>query len=118
MFHISKGVTAEAEKSTYIYKHGAISFLKGKPQGRGFNSTEVHGGLARNYGYAGGIHAEVAALKGIQKADTVLVVRVRREDGKMSMSAPCARCRKYLKDRGIKKVVYSNWSGEIEEMRL
>ena len=118
MFRISKGAIAEGAKSSYIYKHGAIAFNKGKPIGRGYNSTDIHGGLARDYNYRGGIHAEVAALKNINKADTILVVRISREDGSLTMSRPCEKCQKYLKDRGIKKVVYSNWNGEIEEMRL
>lgn len=118
LFHISKGAISEAAKSNYIFKHGAISFNRGKPVGKGFNNTEIHGGLARNYGYFGGRHAEVQALQNVQKADTLLIVRIRRGDKKLSMSRPCDKCLKYLRDKGVKKVWFSNWSGEIEKMRL
>lgn len=101
-----------------MYKHGAISFLKGRPIGKGYNTTEIHGGLVRDYGFRGGLHAEVSALKGIDKADTILVIRVRRLDGELSCSKPCEKCMKFLKDKGIKKIFYSDWDSTIKEMRL
>ena len=99
------------------YHHGAISFLKGKPVGRGWNTNDMHGGLFKTYGYES-THAEVAALKNVKRADSILIVRVRRKDGELSMSHPCKRCMEFLKDKGIRKVFYSDWDSTIKEMRL
>lgn len=89
-----------------------------RPVGYGWNTGKIHGGLKRDYGYTGGVHAECSALKGINKADTILVVRVRKLDGNLTCSLPCPKCQKFLKDKGIKKVFYSDWDSSIKEMRL
>ena len=91
--------------------------MKGKPISRGHNSAKTHAGLLRKYGHVTH-HAETSCLMGVQKADTILVVRVRRKDGQLSCSKPCDKCQKFLRDKGIKKVYYSTWEGSIDLIKL
>lgn len=57
-------------------------------------------------------------MRGVKKADSILIVRLSRGSKKLTMSKPCDPCMNFLRDKGIKKIYFSNWSGEIEEMRL
>lgn len=118
LYPIKEQARSLCRKSEHpAFHHGAIVFNKGKPIGQGWNGTQTNGRLYQKYGYKS-THAECAALKNVDKADTILVVRIRREDNELSCSKPCPKCMKFLKDKGIKKIFFSNWSGEIENMRL
>lgn len=54
------------------------------------------------------VHAEVAALSQVAnpKGCTVFVARVMR-DGKPGYSKPCSRCERYLKNAGVRRVVWT-----------
>ena len=108
----------EAKKSPYINKLGALAICKGKLVGRGFNKAKRHAASHKKYGHYF-IHAEVAALLSCANTstDTIFVVRLRR-DGKLSMSKPCEKCQKFIRDCGVKRVIYLNWDGEFEEMKI
>ena len=97
--------------------HGAISFLNRRPVGYGWNSNKVHGGIFKKYGQKSH-HAETNAMMGVSKANSMLVVRISRKDGTLTMSKPCPLCQNFLRDKGIKKVYYSDWDSSIQEMRL
>lgn len=99
------------------FQHGAIAFLKNKPISKGWNSNLAHGGLRKKYGQRSH-HAETHCMRGVKKADSILIVRLSRGSKKLTMSKPCDPCMNFLRDKGIKKIYFSNWSGEIEEMRL
>lgn len=64
------------------------------------------------------IHAETNALKRLKSdADTLFVVR-RDLNGKLTMARPCNVCMAAIRQTTIKKVYYSNESGEIECIKL
>ena len=118
MQHLKGKAQALCKRSGHDhFHHGAISFLKGKPVSSGWNGRVVHGGLLKKYGHQSQ-HAETHCMMGVKKADTVLVVRLSRSTGGLTMSKPCDLCVNFLRDKGIRKVYFSTWSGEIEEMRL
>jgi tRNA(Arg) A34 adenosine deaminase TadA len=89
------------------HHHGAILLRNGKPIAQGHNS--------------GRIHAEHQVLNKAWRNDvtdtTLLIVRVRK-DGTLGNSRPCSLCTQRLIQAGIKKVVFSNNVGELEEMKL
>lgn len=60
------------------------------------------------------LHAEEIAINriGRNKVDTIVVIRLTAADN-FTMAHPCSRCWKKIKKAGIKKVIYSNWQGEI-----
>lgn len=74
-----------------------------------------------------GDHAEVAVYKKflidlkyykgkINNID-ILVIRISK-NGKLGNSKPCKNCTKYLYEKGVRKVFYSNFFGEIEEVKI
>ena len=66
-------------------------------------------------------HAEVVALSKLwpskRKGTTVISVRVRKT-GTVGMAKPCQACEQFLRDNGVKKVVYSDACGQMHTMKL
>jgi pyrimidine deaminase RibD-like protein len=62
-----------------------------------------------------GKHAEVRALRPHLDC-TNSTVYVMRSNGRVSK--PCPKCMKILKKSGVKKAVYINLKGDIEEMSI
>lgn len=47
----------------------------------------------------------------------ISVVRFTK-DGEVTMSKPCKYCQVFLREHGVKKVKYTDWSGEIKILHL
>jgi len=81
---------------------------------RGSNPIAV----AHNFSH---IHAEEAVIGRAWKSGTVgttlVVVRVRK-NGDLANSKPCKMCQSLLLVAGVKKVIYSDNSGQIQTIRL
>lgn len=52
-------------------------------------------------------HSESRLAKKLDFGATVFVVRIRICDGKFAMAKPCPHCRRVLRSRGVKKVMYT-----------
>ena len=104
---------------------GSVVVQKNKVIGTGANRVKTHplqkkyGGAAKQY-----LHAEIDAIieslhkvKDLSKS-TIYVIRRRRVDGVFSMALPCPSCMMAIKEAGIKKIVFSNWNGEIEKINI
>lgn len=90
-----------------ISKIGAI-LLKGKPIAFAANYSRPYGTENR------GFHAEERVLKNCDaEGATIVVVRSSINGSLATMSRPCTRCWELLKNKGVKKVIYINWEGEI-----
>ena len=67
-------------------------------------------------------HAEMACVKEAEKKGNIkgATLHVMRflANGSPSCSKPCIHCQRFLKRKGIKKVYYTNWNGEWENMIL
>lgn len=63
------------------------------------------------------LHAEMDLLRHAKPGDTFYVMRF-LADGTVTMAKPCRHCQKYLHIHGIRKVYYTNWSGDWETMRI
>ncbi len=64
------------------------------------------------------LHAEVdLVLRHGPPPEKIHVVRF-LNDGTPTMAKPCIHCQHFLRHAGVKKVRYTNWEGEWEEMKL
>jgi tRNA(Arg) A34 adenosine deaminase TadA len=56
-------------------------------------------------------HAEISAIlnlpRHVTKGATMYVARASKKDGTFRQSKPCTMCHEVLKERGIKRVIYS-----------
>lgn len=97
-----------AQKSNCYHKHAAAVVKGGRILSVGYNKNR-NPGRAWEDNKPCSEHAEVAALRQIKDASgvTVYVMRISR-NGTLGLSAPCTACKKYIKSRGVKKVIYSN----------
>jgi hypothetical protein len=96
-----------AAKSTHQHKHAVVV---------------ERGGTILSYGYnVGWNHAEKKALGKLwpdkRRGVTVWSVRV-TSGGNWRMAKPCPRCEAYLRENGVKEVLYSTDDGTIARMRL
>jgi len=64
------------------------------------------------------LHAEARLCRKLDVGSTVYVARVARSTGKLAMARPCERCRKRLKNKGVKVVHYTIDEEEHGTMRL
>lgn len=101
-----------AKMSDCNYKHGSVVRKSGRTIAVGINHnvndpSKLDEETAKKHA---AVHAEVAALNACRKVDltgaTVFVARVNNQHEPM-MSKPCARCQEALRERGVKKVVYT-----------
>lgn len=97
----------EAAKARHRHRLGAVLLKGGKPIA-----------VAHNFSY---IHAEHAAIgrawRNSIEGCTIVVVRVRR-NGKLGMARPCPNCMERLIDAGIRKIIYSDFDGNMREEKL
>ncbi len=110
--NLTQAIRIASDKATYSnHTHRLGAILIGAPiWSGGFNRVFMHGASLSS------IHAEDAATRKYQGQELV-VVRLGRS-GMLRCSKPCEACQKLLKKRGIKKVYYVNWDGEIEKLCL
>lgn len=97
-----------SEKARHkAHRHAALVYKSGALVSQGVNHDEVH--------------AEVGALKKLwpseRKDTTVVSVRMTR-GGRLGIAKPCPECERYMKENGVKKVIYSDEDGQMVTMRL
>ena len=67
------------------------------------------------------VHAEVAALKQLwpseRRGTKIVSIRLRRS-GTLGMAKPCPECQEFMRQNGVKSVMYTNRQGDWETMRL
>lgn len=113
----------EAESVSYRFRVGAVVFKGARILGSGHNgirSSRIHP-LHKNYKNA--LHAEQNAILNIKdwsaiKGCSILVIKISKTRGILSMARPCEMCQELLKHVGIKTMYYSNKSGEIVAEKL
>ena len=89
------------------FRHGAIVLKGGSIVATGYNKATEH--------------AEVNALKKLdprkRKGATIISVRVTK-GGKLAMAKPCPECEKYIKESGVKSVIWSDALAHLHEERI
>lgn len=102
------------------FKVGALLIDKGRIVAAKTNSYKTHP-ILKKYSAWPLQHAESACIISIGMDNCedmdMVVTRVDKKN-KLTMARPCDACRAFMKDSGINKVFYSNWSGEFECMEL
>ena len=100
-----------------------VAFVKNKNSYYwGVNSSRLSAKFERKYpdgsfGYR--IHAEMDLIRKFPPGALRQVNVIRfKKDGSVTMSKPCTHCQRFMKAHGVKKVRYTNWDGEWEEMEL
>lgn len=91
------------------HKLGAVLVKGGSVIAKGYNS------------YTNLRHAEVSCLSKVweseRKGAVLYVVRTRKTQ-KFGMSKPCPKCENFIKNSGIKKVIYTTNDNTIESFQL
>ena len=85
----------------------------------GVNSDKTHPAYKRYYpdgSSAACMHAEMDALRFSKPGDTLEVLRFRPSG--YGMAKPCSRCMAVIREKGIRKLRYTNSEGEWEEYPL
>lgn len=105
-----------AKKSIYRYRLGAVVIKNRKIISSGYNKTKSHPLLFKDYDFYS-IHAECDAILRASGGDTLVVVRIRK-DGSLATSKPCYKCKEFIRDSGIKRIIYVDQHGEPIEERI
>jgi deoxycytidylate deaminase len=103
------------------YHLAAILRRNGKIVKIGENTNKTHPRFKRQYAdgtWASHMHAEMNVLRFSQPGDIIEVIRFKKKDVNFTMAKPCNLCQKEIRKAGIKRVRYTNWEGEWEEMKF
>ena len=102
-----------------VYHVAAILTRKGRVVRIGENTSKTHPRFKRQYPdgtWASHMHAEMNVLRFAQPGDEIEVMRFSKCGNNLTMAKPCYLCEEAMKKAGIKRVKYTNWSGEWEEI--
>jgi len=110
-----------AEKSVEDNRHGAVIARRGVLISYGWNKNKTHPAAIHYYSKC--IHAELAAIIGVNKVDLpgmdIYVARKMRSKGEpLGISRPCKICMDMLCKAGIRRVYYTTKIGSwtMEEL--
>jgi deoxycytidylate deaminase len=103
------------------YHLAAILRRNGRVVKIGENTDKTHPRFKRQYAdgsWASHMHAEMNVLRFARPGDEIEVMRFKKCNHKMTMAKPCDLCIREIKKAGIKRVRYTNWDGEGEEINF
>ena len=118
MYYRAKNLALNNGRSYHI---AAILRRNGKVIRVGENTDKTHPRFKRQYPdgtWASHMHAEMNVLRFAQPGDEIEVMRFKKCNHERTMARPCMLCVEALRKAGIKKVRYTNWNGEWEELYL
>lgn len=115
----SKGKRAavKAARLSQFYAHRVgVALFKGAAQvAVGYNQHKSHP-LNNCFSQHAEFNSLVRTSKKYRSKDlTMYVARLTRTD-RISLSKPCSACQRAIWDAGIRKVLYTNHAGELEEL--
>jgi tRNA(Arg) A34 adenosine deaminase TadA len=103
------------------YHLAAILRRNGRVVRIGENTNKTHPRFKRQYAdgtWGSHMHAEMNVLRFAQPGDELEVMRFKKCEHGLTMAHPCDICMKEIARAGIKRVKYTNWEGEWEEIIL
>ena len=103
------------------YHLAAILKRDGRVIRIGENTHKTHPRFKRQYSdgtWGSHMHAEMNVLRFSRPGDEIEVMRFTKCGKHMTMAKPCPLCEEEIKKSGIKKVKYTNWEGEWEELEV
>ncbi len=87
----------------------------------GENTNKTHPRFKRQYSdgsWASHMHAEMNVLRFAEPGDVIEVIRFSKCDHSWTMAKPCKICMNEIVKAGIKRVRYTNWTGEWETIEV
>lgn len=118
--HAIKEIQNHPDRNNLLSIHCAIIVRGGNIISIGINKPKRNRFSDRYVNYENRtIHAECEAIrKARRKTDLrgtkMFVARLSKKTGEATMSRPCEHCQQMIKEYGIKKVVYTTNSGNIQ----
>jgi len=108
----------EASKSKCNQRLGCVAISSNRVVSKGFNRHLSEAQDTRRKGEHA-IHAEAIALRrtGGNLVDCLVVARL-TQGGIVSMALPCKRCLDHCRRSGVKYVFYTDWSGQIQKVKV
>ena len=104
-----------------VYHLVAILRRKGRVVKIGENTSKTHPRFKRQYEdgtWGSHMHAEMNVLRFAQPGDEIEVMRFTKCNHETTMAKPCKLCMIEMKNAGIKKVKYTDWSGNWITIQL
>lgn len=105
MFRIAKKVAGRSDHKNF--RHGVVVLRGGKIIATGTNRSFEH--------------AEVNALKKLapekRRGARLISIRVTKT-GKLAMAKPCAECELYLRQNGVKMVLWTDSESQVHREKL
>ena len=103
------------DKRGLLISRGLNSFTKTHPFQK--KMADIAGrdvSSERQHEYRIYLHAEISALVRAKKpVETLIVARIRHSDHSLALARPCPVCIEAIKQAGVKKVYFTNDSGEL-----
>lgn len=117
-------INAARLSSFYSHRVGAVIFKGRRLISTGFNKKKTHPLLEELEADCYSQHAEFdAILKFLQTQDPsqitdaiLFVARLTRTD-RVSFSRPCEACQEVIEKFGLKRVYFTNYHGDMEELK-
>lgn len=81
----------------------------------GYNSNQTH--TRAKDTHTSCLHAEMDALIASRPGDKLIVFRWTKDSDRPTMAKPCKHCQKQIREAGISKTFYSDWSGKTQRLR-
>ena len=103
------------------YHLAAILKRKGRVIKVGENTNKTHPRFKRQYAdgtWGSHMHAEMNVLRFAKPGDEIEVMRFSKCSHDFTMAKPCTVCMEEMRKAGIKKVKYTNWTGDWETINL
>jgi deoxycytidylate deaminase len=87
----------------------------------GINSSKTHPKYKRLYPdgtWGSHMHAEMDVLRFAQPGDDLEVMRFKKSGDGVTMAKPCRHCQDFIRQSQIRKVRFTNASGQWEELEM
>lgn len=119
-FSIAKEVAKSGRQTKSCKRVGAVVVKNSLilATGRNRSTGKIHLGNIKKDGFIS-LHAEIDACSRISKSQlkgTTIYVYRELADGKTASAKPCLSCQSKLKKFGIKRAIFTNENGEVEEL--
>jgi len=106
------------DKRGSLISKGVNSFVKTHPYQKKMADIASRNS-ERNHECRIYLHAEISALiKAKRPVETLIVARIRHYDNTLAMARPCPVCAEAIRQAGVKKVYFTNDSGELVLMKI
>jgi hypothetical protein len=99
--------------AAFVDKRGPIGVNTNKRRSARFRKQYANSGCFHHE-----VHAEVALVLRLREVPQQISVVRFYKSGEPTMAQPCVHCQNFLRQRGVKRVRYTNWLGAWETMTL